>query len=243
MCFYRRLVFLRQIRVFVADACQIIPSFVNAIEKATTPTLQSFHVQQLAAVVGIVRQHIRKYATELNGMVKTLWSKSHLRSALVKLVENLTRALDTEFRPFLPTIMPLILEVFDDPTADSAQRDILLAIVSIGANIEDYLHLVVPAICKPLESDEALPLIKTSAVRAVHGLLVRVNLTDHAARLILPIVRNLDVHDGELRGAIMHTLTLFLVQLKQEYVFFAPLVAKVSACCVWSARFLFSCRR
>jgi len=200
------------------------------IEKTTTPRLQEFHVQQLAVLIDLIGQHIRNFATELTAMIRVLWPMLHLHLALVKLVEALARALDTEFRPFLPTIVPLTLSVFDDDyttRGETAKIHILRAITAIGGCIEDYLHLIVPAMCRPLEAPEAQPPLKQASAKAIHGLALRMDVLNHAARLVLALVRNLEIPDLLLRAAIMDVLSVFMVQMEENFAFFIPVVSKV----------------
>ncbi|KAH7096384.1 atypical/PIKK/FRAP protein kinase [Auriculariales sp. MPI-PUGE-AT-0066] len=211
---------------------QVIPSFITVIEKTSIARFQEFHVQQLAVLIELVAQHIRNYATELSAMIKALWPTHHLRLALVKLIEAVAQALDTEFRPFLPSIVPLMLDVFDEEQSsrsEAAQIHILKAIVYIGNNIEDYLHLVVPAICKPLNSSEAQPPVKAAAANAIHGLARRIDLMQYSARLVLCLVANLEIQDFFLQRSIMDALSMFVVQLGENFCFFAPGVSKMMA--------------
>ncbi|KDQ52943.1 hypothetical protein JAAARDRAFT_61533 [Jaapia argillacea MUCL 33604] len=146
-----------------------------------------FHLQQLAILVGIIKQHVRNYTPEVFGLITELWESLSLQLPIVSLVEALGKALDAEFKPFLPTILPLMLKVFDGELNDkraNTQMKVFDALLTFGSNIEEYLHLVIPII-------------------TVDGLSRKVNFSDHASRIIHPLNRVLGNANNEVRMAFM----------------------------------------
>ncbi len=88
---------------------------------------------------------------DIFALVTDLWENQSLQLPLVSLIESLGKALDAEFRPFLPTILPLILKVFDGELNDkrsATQIKVFDAFLTFGSNIEEYLHLVIPIIVR-----------------------------------------------------------------------------------------------
>ncbi|KAJ7022345.1 hypothetical protein C8F04DRAFT_1194555 [Mycena alexandri] len=106
---------------------EIMPAH-TAVTRASVPRLQEFHLQQLAIRIGIIKQHVRNHAAEVLGLVTELWDNATLQTPIVALIEAVGRALAAELKPFLPTILPLLLKVFavegeirsDDATRGSA---------------------------------------------------------------------------------------------------------------------------
>ena len=91
-------------------------------------------------------------------LVTDLWDNVSLQLPLVSLVESLGKALDAEFKPFLPMILPHLLKVFDgelNSGTTSTQIKILDAFLTFGANIEEYLQLVIPIIVRTYERPDA----------------------------------------------------------------------------------------
>lgn len=163
-------------------------------------------------------------------LVTDLWENPSLQLPLVSLVEALGRALDAEFKPFLPTILPLFLKVFDGELNDktmSTQTKIFDAFLTFGANIEEYLQLVIPIIVKTYERPDASTPLRKRAVQVIDGLSRRVNFSDHASRIIHPLVRVLAHSNNELRMAVMETLCSMVVQLGSDFAVFVPTVNKV----------------
>lgn len=53
------------------------------------------------------------------------------------------------------------------------------------------------------------------------------NFSDHASRIIHPLVRVLQNGNNELRVAALDTLCSFVIQLGPEFAIFLPTIAKV----------------
>jgi serine/threonine-protein kinase mTOR len=208
---------------------EIIPAFTE-VAATSAARIQVFHLEQLAILVGIIKQHVRNHTAEIFKLVTELWDNIALQLPLVSLVEALGKALDAEFKPFLPTILPLLLKVFDgelnDKTA-STQIKIFDAFLTFGTNIEEYLQLVIPIIVKTYEWPDAPPLLRKSAVQTVEGLTRRVNFSDYASRIILSLTRVLNSPSQELKTAVMDTLSALVVQLGSDFAVFIPTIEKV----------------
>ncbi|KAI0272361.1 atypical/PIKK/FRAP protein kinase [Gloeopeniophorella convolvens] len=207
---------------------QIIPAFA-AVTRGSAARLQEFHLQQLAILIGIIKQHVRKYMPDIFGLVTDLWENQALQLPLVSLIESLGKALDAEFRPFLPTILPLILKVFDGELNDkrsATQIKVFDAFLTFGANIEEYLHLVIPIIVKTYERQDAMIALRKRAIVTIDGLSSRVNFSDHASRIIHPLVRVLTSSNNELRMAVLETLCSLLIQLGSDFAIFVPTINK-----------------
>lgn len=187
-------------------------------------------MQQLAILVGIIKQHIRNYTPEVFKLVTDLWENTSLQLPIVSLVEALGKALDAEFRPFLPTILPLLLKNFEGELTEkrmATQIKIFDSFLTFGANIEEYLHLIIPIIVKAAERLDATTILRKRAIQTVAHLSQRVNFSDHASRIVHPLVRVLDGQNNELRMAVMDTLCAMVVQLGSDFAIFVPMINKV----------------
>ena len=167
---------------------------------------------------------------DIFALVTDLWENQSLQLPLVSLIESLGKALDAEFRPFLPTILPLILKVFDGELNDkrsATQIKVFDAFLTFGSNIEEYLHLVIPIIVRTYERSDASTALRKRAIVTIDGLSSRVNFSDHASRIIHPLVRVLTTSNNELRVAVFDTLCSLLVQLGSDFAIFVPTINKV----------------
>ncbi|KAI0825630.1 armadillo-type protein, partial [Irpex lacteus] len=90
---------------------------VSKVARTSTARTQVFHLEQLAILVGIIKQHVRNHMNDIFQLVQDLWDNvttmTRLELARFSLVESLGKALDAEFKPFLPMILPHLLKVFD----------------------------------------------------------------------------------------------------------------------------------
>ncbi|KAG2355693.1 atypical PIKK FRAP protein kinase [Suillus spraguei] len=211
----------------VAFLPQIIPAF-TAVARTSTARLQEFHLQQLAILVGIIKQHIRNYMPEVFGLVTELWENASLQLPIVSLIEALGKALDAEFKPFLPTILPHLLKVFEGDLEKkmTTQIKIFDSFLTFGANIEEYLHLVIPVIVKSAERPDATTLLRKKTIQTIAHLSLRVNFSGHASRIVHPLIRVLEGNNNELRQAVMDTLCALVVQLGSDFAIFVPTINK-----------------
>ncbi|KAJ7265343.1 hypothetical protein C8J57DRAFT_1470270 [Mycena rebaudengoi] len=65
---------------------EIMPAFA-VVTRAPVPRLQELHLQQLAILIGIIKQHVRDRAAEVLGLVTELWDNSTLQAPIVALIE------------------------------------------------------------------------------------------------------------------------------------------------------------
>jgi serine/threonine-protein kinase mTOR len=163
-------------------------------------------------------------------LITELWENASLQLPIVSLIEALGKALDAEFKPFLPTILPLLLKVFDGDLNDkrmSTQTKIFDAFLTFGSNIEEYLHLIIPVIVRTYERADATTGLRKRAIQTIDGFTKKVNLSDHASRIIHPLVRVLEGSTNELRMAVMDTLCSLVSQLGSDFAIFVPTINKV----------------
>ncbi|THH30677.1 hypothetical protein EUX98_g3507 [Antrodiella citrinella] len=208
---------------------QIIPAFAG-VAKSSSARTQVFHLEQLAILIGIIKQHVRNHMPDIFNLITELWEVASLQLPLVSLIEALGKALDSEFKPFLPHILPLMLKVFDGELIEKSaatQMKIFDAFLTFGANIEEYLQLVIPIIVKTAERADGSVALRKRAIYTIDGLSHKVNFSDHASRIIHSLVRVLGQSQNELRAAVIDTLCSLLIQLGSDFAIFIPTIAKV----------------
>ena len=117
-----------------------------------------------------------------------------------------------------------------DEKRQATQGKVFHAMFAFGANIEEYLHLVIPVIALTVERENVATSLRIIAVQTIDGLSKKVNFSDHASRIIHPILRVLGnpKTPEELRAAIMDTLCVLLVQLGSDFAIFVPMINKVN---------------
>ncbi|PCH36202.1 atypical/PIKK/FRAP protein kinase [Wolfiporia cocos MD-104 SS10] len=209
---------------------QIIPAFASSARtSASGSRIQMIHLEQLAILVGIIKQHVRNFMPDIFALVTDLWENPALQLPLVSLVEALGKALDAEFKPFLPSFLPLALKVFEGPLneqSSNTQMKVFDAFLTFGANIEEYLQLVIPIIMATCQRPDAAIALRKRAISTIDGLSRKVNFSDHASRIIHPLVRVIATSSNELRMAVMETLCSLVLQLGSDFAVFVPIVNK-----------------
>ncbi|KNC98625.1 uncharacterized protein SPPG_06307 [Spizellomyces punctatus DAOM BR117] len=208
---------------------QIMPPFLTMMRTCPIGMLE-FHFQQLGLLVSIVKQHIRSYLTDLLSLIQEYWSPtSNIQITILSLVEAIAIALDGEFKVYLPTLLPQMLQIFDADTSERRQptQKVLHAMITFGSNLEEYLHLVVPVVVKLFEKPDVPVHLRKHAIQTIGMLCKKINFADQASRIIHPLVRVLAIPQPELRAAAMDTLCALVYQLVSDFAIFIPMINKM----------------
>lgn len=207
---------------------QVIPSMMNVI-RSSDNAFRDFLFQQLGGLISIVQQHIRNYLDDIFELIKEFWTiDSPLQKTIILLVENISQALGSEFKVYLPQLIPQILRVLmhDTSPARDVTGKLLVALEKFGSTTNDYMHLILPPIVKLFDSPEVPLQIRGRALECIDRLSESLDFSEYASRIIHPLVRCLD-STPELRTEAMDTLASLVVQLGRKYTIFTPMVHKV----------------
>jgi FKBP12-rapamycin complex-associated protein len=208
---------------------RIIPPFLNMMRNCSVGMLE-FHFQQLGLLVSIVKQHIRNYLTEIFQLVQDIWSPlPNIQITIISLVEAIALALDSEFKVYLPMLLPQMLQIFESDSSDKKQptQKVLHALTIFGSNLEEYLHLVIPVIVKLYEKTDVSVSLRKYSIIITGQLCKKVTIADQASKIIHPISRVLSGNNAELKSSAMETLCSLMYQLGTDYVVFIPMINKI----------------
>lgn len=189
------------------------------------PSMLEFYFQQMSALISIVKQHIRQFLPEVFDAIKEFFHMSNLQVTIISLIESIAKALDGEFKMHLPSALPLLLDVLGNDKTTNVSLRILKAFVVFGANIEEYIHLIIPNVVHLFEYGPQN--LKKAAITTVGKLSRHVNLNDMSSRIIHTLLRVLGAHNDELSKAAMNTMSLLLLQMGNEFTVFIPVVNKI----------------
>ncbi|CAI7855818.1 unnamed protein product [Closterium sp. NIES-53] len=195
---------------------RVLPELFHVM-RACDESLREFLFWQLAQLVGIVRQHMRKYLPEITALIRDFWHPLLLSvfprppapSPVLNLVEQLARALPEDFKSCLPDMLPRCVALVADAERSGDYKRVppvlhafeVLGGSMLGGDMEPHMHLLLPAVVrlfKPGVSDVPLP-IQRAAVRTLTRLLPALHVADHAAAILHPLARVLDGPSEELR--------------------------------------------
>ncbi|KAI7861526.1 armadillo-type protein [Spinellus fusiger] len=207
----------------------VIPGFLSLIRSCTTGLLE-YYFRRLEDLVLIVKQHIRNYLKEIFDLVDDYWTPpSTLQVTIISLIEAIAKALDGELKIYLPRLLPHMLQIFDNDISEKRLSTIkvLHAFVVFGSNIEEYMHLVIPAVVKFFEKPDAPVPVRKQAIMTITALCKKVIMFDYASRIIHPLARVLPVLPVEARNTAMDLLCALVFQLGTDYTKFIPVINKV----------------
>ncbi|MGH0162634.1 UNVERIFIED_CONTAM: hypothetical protein FKN15_004387 [Acipenser sinensis] len=207
---------------------QVMPTFLNVI-RVCDANIREFLFQQLGMLVCFVKIHIRPYMDDIFTLIREYWTPNNpMQNTIILLIEQIVVALGGEFKLYLPQLIPHMLRVFmhDNSTGRSVTVKLLNAIQLFGANLDDYLHLLLPPIVKLFDAQDVPLQARKVALETLDRLTESLDFTDYASRIIHPIVRTLD-GTPELRTTSMDTLSSLVLQLGKKYQIFIPMVNKV----------------
>ncbi|KAI8439629.1 hypothetical protein MSG28_013348 [Choristoneura fumiferana] len=207
---------------------RVTPSLLYAA-RASDTNFREFLFTQLARLIAIVKQHIRNYLDKIFDLIKEFWTpNSPLQPTLILLVEHIAVALGSEFKVYLPQLMPQILRVLAHDTSKNRMvtEKLLFALQKFEDNLDDYMHLVIPSIVKLFDATDCPISVAKVAMETVDYLSDSLNYSELISRIIHPLVRSMDTC-APLRPTAMDTLCALIVQLGRKYMDFIPLVQKV----------------
>eukprot|EP00002_Diphylleia_rotans_P004010 TRINITY_DN1288_c0_g1_i6.p1 TRINITY_DN1288_c0_g1~~TRINITY_DN1288_c0_g1_i6.p1 ORF type:complete len:2340 (-),score=509.17 TRINITY_DN1288_c0_g1_i6:204-7223(-) len=204
---------------------QIMPVFLQVL-RASEHTLKEVLFSQMGLLVPIVKQHIRKYVHEIIVLIKDNWNMA-LSFQIVCLIEELSIALADEFKIYLSDLIPMMLNalVLDRQDRRTTQK-VLHAFEVFGTNLDDYLHLVLPALVRLLEQTDLPIAIRINTIQTIARLSRKLNFSAHISRIIHPLVRIIDQPFPELRKETMEAICTLIHQIGTEFLTFSPLVER-----------------
>jgi len=220
-----------------------MPVYVNIMQSGTLLNLD-FYFENMSFLVAIVKQHIRPYIPELLQLVQDNWSHTRVQERIIGLIESIALCLDGEYKSYMPKFLRSMMAILEADLSSERQQQrqqqqhhhgnasfrVLQAVVKLGTNIEEYMHMIIPLLVKTFERPEAPLNLRRAAISTIGALSRRVDLSDHASRITHALSRILALPIPELRTATMDVLCLMVIQLGQNYLNFAPLVRKVTIC-------------
>ncbi len=197
--------------------------------RASDPKAHDNLFRQLGILIGVVNQHIRNYLGDIFEVIKDYWKvDSSLQVTIIGLVENISDALGSEFKVYLPSLVPQMLRVLSpDPGRDhTVTLHLLTAFKKFGSALSDYMHVLLPKIVVYFDSELAPLKVRRMALECVDHLSDSLDFSEYASLLVHPLVRCLD-KTPELRAPAMDTLASIVTQLGKKYTIFIPMVQKV----------------
>ncbi|GAA5848144.1 hypothetical protein JCM3766R1_000463 [Sporobolomyces carnicolor] len=213
---------------------QVLPAFLNVMRSCPVG-LQEYYFQNLGQLISMVKQHVRNHLGPIMSTIRDFWtttSNPGLQVIIVDVIQSIALALDAEFKAYLPNLLPLMLQAFDrdlgEPRRQTSLIKVLHAFGIFGSSLEEYLHLIIPAIVRTFEQADVPIILRKQAMQTVTQLSRKINFADHASAIIHPLARVLASPNSpyELRVPAMDALCALLLQMGPDYVLFVGMINK-----------------
>ncbi|KAJ3291491.1 phosphatidylinositol kinase- protein kinase tor1 [Rhizoclosmatium sp. JEL0117] len=209
---------------------EIMPEFL-AMMKSCSPGTLEFYFTKLADLVSIVGQHIRTYINTILDLIRDFWlPMPNVQYAILSLMESLAVVFGIEFKTYLATLLPLILQVFETDSSETkfVTQKAFHSFYVFGDALHDYLYLVIPAHLKLLDLHNVNIELKRSVIRSLGKLSRRLALNQHGSKIIFSLVRILDDESQvQLREATLETIAFMAFTMKHSFTIFLPQIKQV----------------
>ena len=201
----------------------IMPPFLNRL-KNCEPNQREMNFQKLGDLVFLVRDHISEYLGQIFTLMKEFWnSNTYLLTPILNLVE-LISGIGDEFKAHLPDLIPQIFGVLHQETDDwESKIKVLHTLEVIGKHLDDYLHLLVPALVRLMEQVYVPIEVRRAAIVTLARLSSQLNFGDYISRISHPLARVIDTQPA-LHDTIMDTLSALVYTLWNNYVIAMPII-------------------
>ena len=202
------------------------------------PTYQGPWLSKLGTLISLVKQHIRNFLDPIFTMILEYWNNPSLQSYVIKLVGVTAEALEGEFKAFLPRLLQDVLRTFDGDLSDPRRQEVLIEILgalqSFGLSLEEYSHLILPAVIKLFDRADVGAQVREKSIETIGHLAKHINFSEHASQIIHPLARVIATSSPSVPGSMqladtaMNALCSLVIQLGPEYAIFIPMMNKVS---------------
>lgn len=213
----------------VAFLSQLMPPFIALIR--AEPDLRGFLFQQMSKLVTILKQHMRDYADQLFAVIREYWSSNCLIE-IVNLVQEIAESMRSDFALHLPELLPLVVHSLSADASAGRQHTLKLlsALRTIDSFLQDELHAILPSVVRLVEHGDQ-PSVQREAVITIRHLTSTLDLSQHAARIVHPLLRAVDATPNAdfVRDSI-EVLSNLCQRMQADFThIFHPVVAKVLA--------------
>jgi len=216
---------------------QVLPAFLNVMRSCPVG-LQEYYFQNLGQLISMVKQHVRNHLAPIMATIREFWTTTTnpgLQVIIVDVIQSIALALDAEFKAYLPNLLPLMLQAFEQNLGfkEARRQNTLIRVLHafgiFGSSLEEYLHLVIPAIVRTFEQPDVPLILRKQAMQTITQLSRKLNFADHASSIVHPIARVLSspMSPAELRTPAMEALCAILLQMGSDFVLFVGMINKV----------------
>ncbi|WPK25591.1 hypothetical protein PUMCH_002911 [Australozyma saopauloensis] len=219
---------------------QIIPGLLKVMGSCKMVHLK-FLLQQLGALVSIVKQHIRPFMTEILQLIMSFHNPAApIKKTVILLIESIAKALEGEFKMYLADVLPMLLDAIEEDKLQDKDTcmQVLRSFVIFGTNIQEYDHVIIPTVLR-LVASQAPVETRKYAIETIGKLARNISLGEMALRIVHPLLRVLNQPGGnapsntltgqeaELQLATINALCSLALSSGDDFIIFVPAIKKV----------------
>jgi FKBP12-rapamycin complex-associated protein len=208
---------------------QIMPPLLQSMRSKDTSYWQ-FVLSELTTLVSIVKRPLANYLDEAFVLIQERW-QSDLLPTILELVEETSDVLGDEFKVYLPSLLPRMLNVLhsDYSLNHELTKRILSALELIGPSLDDYLHLITPVLMKLLEQYSGVSAeVQLMAIRTLGRLCHMLSFAEHASQIVHPLARLLASDASpQLKNSALDVLCHLVYQAGPDYIIFIPMMNRI----------------
>lgn len=212
---------------------QVLPVFYPIV-RSCPPSSAEFYFQQLAVLVGVVGVHISPHVGEIINLLSSKWdSQQPCYPALLNLINVLAQALKSEFRPFVPRILPAILMILETDSTGMANRPFtiqkaLQTVAVLGGQISDYAGVIGDSLVLLLRNSSNYREVRIAALRATASICKDVSaVADNPAILQSLLVILEFVEEAEIQEYCLDAMVVVALAQGRDFFRFIPLLTPV----------------
>lgn len=205
----------------------IMPPFLSRL-RSSDPNVRESLLEKLGDVSALMKEHLVDFLGQVFKLIIEYWNTNII--SLLALVEKLSEALGDIFKVYLPDLIPQMLHVLhkdcSDPTWYGPVSRVLQALEVIAKNLDDYLHLIIPALVRLIEQIYVPIDVRKKAIESIGRLSYQLNFEDYASRIGHPLARILETQPLQ-RENVMDTLCALVYNLGPNYAMIVQVINKV----------------
>nr|CAB3264065.1 serine/threonine-protein kinase mTOR-like [Phallusia mammillata] len=207
---------------------EIIPTYLATIQNCD-PSIREFLFKNLGLIISTVKQHVRGFMDSIFAVIKEYWNMgSGMQSTLISLTEQIAAALASDFKLYLPQIIPYALKIFmyDDSMGKTVTLQLLHAMQVFGTNLDDYSHILLPPMLQQLRAAETPTNIRSSVLETLSKLCECIDLREYMSQIVHPLAFVLDT-SPDLQQPAVKTLCAAIRQFGPRFAVFVPMIDSI----------------
>uniref|UniRef100_A0A6B2KXE0 FAT domain-containing protein n=1 Tax=Arcella intermedia TaxID=1963864 RepID=A0A6B2KXE0_9EUKA len=200
----------------------IMPPFIDSIKNSS----KGFRLfRKLRALISVTKVSISDYLDQIFQLIHAHWNVDLVE--VLELVEEISRSLPELFKIHVPLIIPLILPLLKSSEETNIQL-MLRTIIHIGAKLDEYKHLIIPAILRLIDAVEIQQTIRIQSLYTLKSFCKDLNLSDFASPIVHTLSRLFQEYptNVKMKNSAFYILCHLIHHLGTSFAVFVPLLKR-----------------